>query len=215
MQSNAETISSIESNDFFEGVEKLLEIWFGRSSGVDDNDHVISVGTGSVDVIRRSSDGEEDDKSGDDEMEDMDGNKRLMRRDGDLRRIPKKTIQDMLALVKCEIISETHSDHIDAYVLSESSLFVSRNRIILKTCGSTVLLRCVKPFLYLAKKYAGFDQVRLVAFDQNKSNVNSDRFDFSSFFAPISSIPGVGRVLFAQKLYASRSAGKSSQLFQL
>ena len=42
---------------------------------------------------------------------------------------------------------------------SESSMFVAKNRIIIKTCGSTTLLRCVEPLLYLVKQVAGFDQV--------------------------------------------------------
>lgn len=178
-------LSSFETNDFFEGVEKLLEIWFGRSVDCpEDNQRLVIVKTGSVDIIRRSSDGEEDDKSGDDDSDESSNEmlteqvctcvdnhsqskagsrcKRVVRREGDLRRIPKQALQEMLAVVKCEIISGKQSEHIDAYVLSESSLFVSRNRIILKTCGSTVLLRCIQPLLYLAKKYAGFDQVRVL-----------------------------------------------------
>ena len=38
-------------------------------------------------------------------------------------------------------------------------MFVSKNRFIIKTCGSTVLLRCIEPLLYLVKEIAGFDEV--------------------------------------------------------
>ena len=38
-------------------------------------------------------------------------------------------------------------------------MFVSKNRIIIKTCGSTTLLRCIEPLLYLVKQMAGFDEV--------------------------------------------------------
>jgi hypothetical protein len=231
--------NSFEANDFFEGVEKLLEIWFGRGADCPDGDHrLVSVGTGSVDILRRSSDGEEDDKSGDDDIDveldqpiqendddgsaELDGpnklmtgsrcNKRVVRREGDLRRIPKQAIQDMLALVKCEIISGKQSEHIDAYVLSESSLFVSRNRIILKTCGSTVLLRCVKPLLYLAKKYAGFDQVSQRLFFRRSISTASEP---TLPFIPPTPSTGAGRVLLPQELHEAGSAGEDAQQFQL
>ena len=38
-------------------------------------------------------------------------------------------------------------------------MFVSKNRFIIKTCGGTVLLRCIEPLLYLVKEIAGFDEV--------------------------------------------------------
>lgn len=36
---------------------------------------------------------------------------------------------------------------------SESSLFVAKDHIVLKTCGRTKLLACVKPLLELTRKY--------------------------------------------------------------
>lgn len=51
---------------------------------------------------------------------------------------------------------------------SESSMFVTKQRFILKTCGRTTLLFAVEPLLKLAKDSCGFDKVEvgfsLVAF---------------------------------------------------
>lgn len=90
---------------FFEGVEKLLEVWFDESS--------IPA--------------------------------------GDLRNISRLEWERLLCHVKCEIISFTKNDHIDAFLLSESSMFVSRRRWILKTCGTTTPLKCLELLLQLAK----------------------------------------------------------------
>merc|ERR1711874_441051 len=76
---------------FFEGAEKLLEIWFTTKN---------RYGT-----------------------------------ESDLRSIPRVALEKMLMIAKCEIISFMSNAEIDAYVLSESSLFVSKRRMILKTCG--------------------------------------------------------------------------------
>ncbi|XP_052244521.1 S-adenosylmethionine decarboxylase proenzyme 1-like isoform X2 [Dreissena polymorpha] len=47
----------------------------------------------------------------------------------------------------------------DAYVLSESSMFITERRFILKTCGTTTLLNAIQPLLKLVKEKCGFDTV--------------------------------------------------------
>uniref|UniRef100_A0A182NB14 Uncharacterized protein n=1 Tax=Anopheles dirus TaxID=7168 RepID=A0A182NB14_9DIPT len=65
----------------------------------------------------------------------------------------------LLKTVRCEIISFTRNDQIDAYVLSESSMFVSKRRWILKTCGTTTPLQCFEPLLRLASEIAGYGEI--------------------------------------------------------
>ncbi|PNF23869.1 S-adenosylmethionine decarboxylase proenzyme [Cryptotermes secundus] len=107
---------------FFEGVEKLLEIWFTRT----------------------------------------DGNSKQC----DLRNIPRQKLESLLKIVRCEVISFIHNDQVDAYVLSESSMFVARRRFILKTCGTTTPLQCLKPLMLLVEQYAGFDEVEDVFYSR-------------------------------------------------
>ncbi|XP_033236164.1 S-adenosylmethionine decarboxylase proenzyme isoform X1 [Drosophila pseudoobscura] len=89
---------------FFEGAEKLLEIWFEETSCNND----------------------------------------------DLRNISRSDWEDVLSQVNCEIISFSKNDLIDAFVLSESSMFVSKRRWILKTCGTTTPLKCLSQLIKLA-----------------------------------------------------------------
>uniref|UniRef100_A0A1E1W7Y2 S-adenosylmethionine decarboxylase proenzyme n=1 Tax=Pectinophora gossypiella TaxID=13191 RepID=A0A1E1W7Y2_PECGO len=116
-----EIISNSENNDiFFEGVEKLIEIWFTPE------------------------------------------------KNADLRKITRKQWENVLKIVRCEIISFTQSEQVDAYVLSESSMFVSRRRWILKTCGTTTPLRCVRAVLALAREVAGHARVHNVFYSRRE-----------------------------------------------
>lgn len=98
---------------FFEGAEKLLELWFGNSIG----------------------------------------------ENGSLRLIPRYELNSMLDMAKCRILQSAHTEFIDSYVLSESCLFISDRRLILKTCGSTRLLAALPIIIQLAADYGGLDQV--------------------------------------------------------
>lgn len=108
---------------FFEGTEKLLEVWFARQQPAPQEPHQ-SKGS------------------------------------GDLRTIPRIEWDKLLENVHCLIISVTKTDKQEAYVLSESSMFVSKRRFILKTCGTTLLLQALVPLLELAREYSGFDSIQ-------------------------------------------------------
>jgi hypothetical protein len=41
-------------------------------------------------------------------------------------------------------------------------MFIARRRFILKTCGTTTPLQCLKPLMVLVEQYAGFDEVEVV-----------------------------------------------------
>jgi len=69
-----------------------------------------------------------------------------------LRSIPPQIWQTaILDTIHCTIIGTTSNAHFDAYVLSESSLFVYPYKVILKTCGTTTLLQAIQPLIELAK----------------------------------------------------------------
>lgn len=102
-----------ENKHYFEGVEKLVEVWFSPP---------------------------------------------LQDEEADLRRITKEVWDELLKAVKCEIISFTKNEEVDAYVLSESSMFVSKRRWILKTCGTTTPLNCLQPMMKLAAEM-GFTEI--------------------------------------------------------
>lgn len=67
-----------------------------------------------------------------------------------LKAVTKETWEVALDLVHCKILSVIESDEVDAYLLSESSMFVFAHKIILKTCGTTTLLLGLKEVLSAA-----------------------------------------------------------------
>ncbi|KAF2871309.1 S-adenosylmethionine decarboxylase [Massariosphaeria phaeospora] len=76
-----------------------------------------------------------------------------------LKAVSTETWKEMLDLVNCKVLSVVESEHVDAYLLSESSLFVFPHKVILKTCGTTTLLWGLNRLLEIAAVIAGFPHV--------------------------------------------------------
>ncbi|PNY27832.1 S-adenosylmethionine decarboxylase proenzyme [Tolypocladium capitatum] len=72
-----------------------------------------------------------------------------------LKGVPSETWVGMLDMVNCKILSVLESEAVDAYLLSESSMFVFPHKLILKTCGTTTLLLGLQRLLHIAAN-AGF-----------------------------------------------------------
>jgi len=57
-----------------------------------------------------------------------------------LRSMSKEDITDILDAAKCSVLVKTICKSFDAYILSESSLFIYDHKLIILTCGTTSLL---------------------------------------------------------------------------
>ncbi|KAF4358863.1 hypothetical protein CsatB_026044 [Cannabis sativa] len=68
-----------------------------------------------------------------------------------LRRLDFDSLQQVLHAVQCTVVSAVGNLYFDSYVLSESSLFVYPDKIIIKTCGTTQLLKSVRPLIHHAR----------------------------------------------------------------
>ena len=73
-----------------------------------------------------------------------------------LKQVPAATWTEMLDLVHCRVLSVVESEDVDAYLLSESSMFVYPHKLVLKTCGTTTLLLGIPKMLEIAALQAGF-----------------------------------------------------------
>ncbi|BGP35712.1 spermidine resistance protein [Rhodotorula toruloides] len=126
----------------FEGPEKLLEIWFAPSE---------------EDVLRRNLPL----KGGRAAAASSSSSAAAAHRDRwvGLRQVEKSVWDGMLDEVCCKVLSVIEGEEVDAYLLSESSMFVWPHKIILKTCGTTTLLLGIPTLLRIASETCGFQGV--------------------------------------------------------
>ncbi|KAF5386115.1 hypothetical protein D9615_002437 [Tricholomella constricta] len=76
-----------------------------------------------------------------------------------LRKVDRKLWEEMLDIVKCQVLSVAQGAEMDAYLLSESSFFVAPHRLILKTCGTTLNLLGLPRILEIAATHANMPAV--------------------------------------------------------
>ncbi len=67
-----------------------------------------------------------------------------------LRGLSRAQLDRVCEMARCCIMSHISNSHLDAYVLSESSLFVYERKLMMKTCGTTTLLRALSTLCEVA-----------------------------------------------------------------
>ncbi|KAJ9090937.1 hypothetical protein QFC21_007352 [Naganishia friedmannii] len=121
----------------FEGPEKLLEIWFAPSA----DELPLDAQPSRRGLTYRDA---------------PEGDKKAWQ---GLRQVPRETWEEMLKIVRCQVLSVIEGEEVDAYLLSESSLFVAPHLVILKTCGTTINLLGLNKIIDIAREYCGFQDV--------------------------------------------------------
>lgn len=97
-----------------------------------------------------------------------------------LRRLARRDLDAICRRARCTILSSVSNQYLDAYVLSESSLFVYPYMVVIKTCGTTTLLRCVATLIELGKKLGL--EVDWVGYSRKNFNFPTDQcFPHQSF----------------------------------
>ncbi|KDN46292.1 S-adenosylmethionine decarboxylase [Tilletiaria anomala UBC 951] len=126
LKSTKEQEDWMEAQGPFEGPEKLLELWFAEGP-----EELFCTSTSSHPAKAQTQ------------------GQGQLRRLG-LKGVPREQWEEMLDIVKCKVLSVIESDEVDAYLLSESSMFVFPHKLILKTCGTTTLLLGLERLLEIA-----------------------------------------------------------------
>jgi S-adenosylmethionine decarboxylase len=132
----------------FEGPEKTLEVVFRRVRETSDCIDTSSILSGRT---TGSSTDETAPPSDDSTVSSDTPSEPCIERKG-LRQLGRRDLDVICARARCTILSQVSNRYLDAYVLSESSLFIYPYMLVLKTCGTTTLLRCIGVLIELARK---------------------------------------------------------------
>lgn len=83
-------------------------------------------------------------------------------KDIDLFQFERKIWEGLVQACNAQILSSIENENLKAFLLSESSLFVWRDRIVMITCGSTVLVNSICNFIELVSK----EKVEFIVFQR-------------------------------------------------
>ncbi|MBY5992562.1 adenosylmethionine decarboxylase [Ferrimonas balearica] len=102
-----------------------------------------------------------------------------------LRALGKPFWENLVAQANATILSSVHNDRCDAYLLSESSLFVWDDRFLMLTCGTTTLVQAVTEFL------KHFSQNELAMLTYQRKNEYQSHLQKSSFDEDLVALSGL------------------------
>jgi len=121
------------------------------------------------------------------------------------RQLDRSALDTICGAADCSIISHLSNAHLDAYILTDSSLFVYKSHIVLKTYGQTTLLRCLDTLfrltaeLGLELEWLGYSRKNYVVPDDQEgaapAALNSRVFTFEEEFAYLKSHPELAQRL--------------------
>ena len=86
-------------------------------------------------------------------------------KEADLHTFPEQFWRELVAQADAFVLSKIQNQAIHAYLLSESSLFVWKNRILLITCGNTQLVNAAHFF----QKHYSKDKIQALIFHRHQS----------------------------------------------
>lgn len=99
-----------------------------------------------------------------------------------LRQLGREFWSSIVAKCRAQILSTISNDHLDAYLLSESSLFVWDDRFLMITCGRTVLVNSLLEFIKV------YDEKLVECLIFQRKNEYDSREQITSFLEDISKI---------------------------
>lgn len=99
-----------------------------------------------------------------------------------LRQMPKERWHQLVKASNAQILSQVSNDSIDAYLLSESSLFVYDHYLVMITCGTTQLVSAVEDLM------SDFDPGQIEAFFYERKNELLPQAQKTDFFKDIESL---------------------------